>query len=416
MIKRVPGTKDILPKEAVYWQKIEETARNTFSHYCYEEIRTPIIEEAALFNRSLGEFAEIVRKQMFLVKNDSDTYCLRPEATAAIARAYIENNLDKTSGFIKFYYIAAMFRLERPQKGRLRQFHHIGAEAIGTGSPEIDIEIISLANRLLENFRISDYTIQLNSLGCIKDKGELVKTLREEFKGKLKNLCQECNIRFEHNILRILDCKNEACQKAVESIALEDNHLCPDCREHFSLVKSGLDSLGIKYDLMPHLVRGLDYYTRTVFEIKHPDLGAQDALGAGGRYDNLIKELGGPDQGAIGFAFGVERLLLAARNKEQKDSKDLCYIIPLGEKAKAETLKLLDLLRKSGICTDTDYENKSLKGAMRSANDLNAKIVLLLGDNELTKGTAMLKDMASGEQKEINRPDLLNEIKKRLGK
>jgi len=412
MFKRVPGTKDILPEEAASWQKIEEASRNIFSLYNYKEVRPPLIEEAALFNRSLGESTEIVQKQMFLIKNKEDLYCLRPEATASIVRAYIENNLDKTLGFIKVYYIGPMFRLERPQKGRLRQFHHIGCEAIGSHDPGLDVEVISLADNLLKSLLIDNYNIKINSLGCTKDKKELSVILHKALKDKLPRLCTDCRVRFKKNTLRILDCKNEACQEIVRKLDIRDAHLCPECKAHFTKVRNGLDSLKINYEVIPHLVRGLDYYTGTVFEIAHEKLGAQDALGAGGRYNNLVKELGGPDVGAIGFAFGVERLLLVTTTaSHQVTSKNSVYLISLGEKAKVEGSKLLEELRREKIICDTDYEAKSLKGAMRRANDLGARFVLILGENELSKNVVVLKDMASGEQKEIKSENLIQELK-----
>jgi len=411
MYKRIPGTKDILPDEANYWQEIENISRGIFSLYGYSEIRPPVVEDVKLFNRSLGEFTEIVQKQMFLIPHQEDTYALRPEGTASIVRAYIENNLDKTVGFVKFYYIGPMFRLERPQKGRLRQFHHIGAEVIGSADPKVDVEVIALADNLLKAYGINGYEIKINTLGCTKDKKLLIQLLSEQLSKKEAALCQECKQRLGHNVLRVLDCKDEGCQKIVKSLDIHNKHLCPECLEHFSKVKSGLDALKIKYDVSTQLVRGLDYYTRTVFEIKHSELGAQDAIGAGGRYDNLVEELGGPNVGAMGFAFGVERLLLVTSHKSQDTSKNLTFVITLGDKAEIEGLKLIFELRNAGIPADTDFESKSLKGALRSASDKNAKFVVIIGENELQKNVVMLKDMDSGEQKEIKISNLVEEIK-----
>lgn len=412
MFKKVTGTKDILPQEVSAWQILEEAARTIFSLYNYQEIRTPILEEEKLFNRSLGESTEIIQKQMFLIRNDSQLYALRPEGTAAIVRAYLENNLDKIQGLAKFYYTGPMFRKERPQKGRLREFHHLGCEVIGSNDYAIDIEIISLANDLLTNFGIKNYKIKVNSLGCLKDKDALTKILHEGLKNKLTKLCPDCQRRLKQNTLRILDCKEEKCKEAVSGLKMSGDHLCQECQNHFNAVKSGLDSLKIKYEIADHLVRGLDYYTKTVFEISHPDLGSQDALGAGGRYDNLVKELGGPDLGAIGFAFGIERLLLTkAALKDQEANKNTVYLINLGEKAKKYGIQLLNLLRRAGISCDTDYENKSLKGAMRKANDIHAKAVLILGDNELEKNTVTFKDMVSGNQEEVQIAELIKKIK-----
>ena len=400
-----------MPDEVSWWQNIESITRQIFSSYNYKEIRPPLLEEALLFNRSLGDSAEIVRKQMFIIKNDKDTYALRPEATASVVRAYIENNLDKTRGLQKLYYLGPMFRLERPQKGRLRQFHHLGCEVIGLREPEVDVEVISLANHLLKSFSIEGYKIKINSLGCAKDKKELTQILSKNLKDKLSQLCADCKVRFRKNTLRILDCKNEECVRIVSKLNITDRHLCPECSTHFALVKEGLGALNLEYEVSPYLVRGLDYYTRTVFEITHQDLGSQDAIGAGGRYDNLVSELGGPDVGAIGFAFGTERLLLVSSLKRQASNGNLVYLITLGEAAKKQGLKLLDNLRKAEITSDMDYENKSLKGALRKANDLGAHFVIIIGEDELKKDVVTLKDMVSGEQKEVKQEELITELK-----
>lgn len=420
MFKRVPGTRDILPEDVSWWQKIEEIGRKTFCVYNYKEIRTPLIETAALFNRSLGESTEVVQKQMFLipppstrkggVENEKDIYALRPEGTASIVRAYIENHFDKTAGLMKLYYLGPMFRRERPQKGRLRQFHHLGCEVIGSQEPSVDVEVISLADHLLKAFSIDDYEIKINSLGCAKDRKELTHILHEQLKSKLDGLCADCQARFRRNILRILDCKNETCRQIVKKLDIRDRHLCPECKTHFNKVKEGLDLLKIGYRVEPELVRGLDYYTRTVFEVIHNRLGAQDALGAGGRYDNLVGDLGGNDTGAMGFAFGIERLLLVLKVKSSLSAPNLVYIISLGQEARVGGLKLLDNLRKAGIASDTDYENKSLKGAMRKANDLGARFVLIIGEDELKKNVVTLKDMVSGKQQEVNKEKLINEL------
>jgi len=410
MYKKVAGTKDILPEECFYWQRIEQLSRDVFSVYNYKEIRTPIIEDASLFTRSLGDTAEIVQKQMFLINNKEDTYAMRPEGTAAIVRSYIENSLDKTDGFSKMYYLGPMFRLERPQKGRLRQFHHIGCEVIGSAGPDIDIEVISLANTLLKAFSISGYEIMINSLGCDKDKKGLSASLRKGLEPKVDDLCEDCQDRFNRNVLRILDCKNEACQKIVENLDISDKYLCSDCKDHFAKVKNGLDILGVDYKVSPYLVRGLDYYTRTVFEIKHRGLGAQDAIGAGGRYDNLVSELGGPQLGAIGFAFGVERVLMASSHSLDIVNSKLVYVISLGDEAKKINLKLINDIRKAGIACDTDYENKSLKASMRKANDIKARFVLIIGDDEIKKGFVSIKDMSSSIQKEVPVDNLINEL------
>ena len=370
-----------------------------------------MIEEAGLFNRSLGASTEIVQKQMFLIHNQEDIYALRPEGTAAIVRSYLENNLEKTAGFTKLYYNGPMFRLERPQKGRLRQFHHIGCEAIGSSQAALDIEVISLAQQLLKEFGISGYKLKLNSLGCPKDKQALSLNLKNSLREKLGELCPDCQQRAENNVLRTLDCKNENCQKIVKALGSKETHLCPDCLKHFEEVKSGLDSLGIAYQVNPQLVRGLDYYHRTVFEITHSDLGSQDAIGAGGRYNNLVRELGGPELGAIGFALGVERLFLVPNNLVLNRKKELVYLITLGDTAESAGIKILSQLRDAGIPADTDYLDKSLKGAMRCANDAQARFVLILGDDEIKKNVISVKDMEKSTQKEIPIENLIKELK-----
>ena len=411
MFKRIPGTKDILPEEVSSWQTVEATARRIFSFYNYQEIRTPVIEEASLFNRTLGATTEIVQKQMFLIHNQQDTYALRPEATASIVRSYLENNLEKTSGFTKLYYIGPMFRLERPQKGRLRQFHHIGAEAIGSSLASLDIEVISLTEQLLKGFGISGYQIKINSLGCWKDKQAFSGALKKSFQAKFTTLCPDCQLRAKNNVLRILDCKNEACQKIVKTLEVGHAHLCPDCLGHFQEVKSGLNDLGILFQVDPQLVRGLDYYNRTVFEITHSDLGSQDAIGAGGRYNNLVRELGGPDLGAIGFAFGVERLLLVPNALAVHPPKRLVYLITLGEAAKSAGLKILNQLRSAEISADMDYLNKSLKGALRAANDVGATFVLILGDDELKMNTISVRNMTTSTQRQVAIQNLIPQLK-----
>ena len=413
------GMKDILPEEALLWHLIEEKAITIFNLYGYKPLRTPILEESALFNRSLGEETEIVRKQMFEVRRgSSESYALRPEATASVVRSYLENNLDRTNAFIKLYYIGPMFRAERPQKGRLRQFHHIGVEALGSDSPYLDSEIIALAQRILEELKVRGWTIKLNSLGCSSDRQKLKSILRIKLKAQLKKLCADCNERYKKNVFRVLDCKNEGCKQIAAALELRcEDYLCSGCSEHFQIVRENLERLKINYSLSPTLVRGLDYYSRTIFEITHRDLGAQDAIGAGGRYDRLIPELGGPELGAAGFAFGLERLLLASglELEAAKPGLDI-FMATLGNSAKEQGFVLLQKLRKAQIASETDYEGKSLKGQMRRANDLAVKFTALLGDDELKKQMIILKDMRSGKQEEIGLDNFVEEIKKRLGK
>ena len=416
LLRAPAGTKDILPDEASLWGYVEEKAKKIFDIFGYQAIRTPLIENSSLFNRSLGRETEIIKKQMFLIQRDEETFCLRPEATASVVRAYIENNIDKVSPFIKLYYIGPMFRAERPQKGRLRQFHHIGVEALGSSSPYLDSEVVTLAHRLLQELDITGYTIKLNSLGCIADKQKFSQILKAKLSDKLQAFCDDCKDRYTRNVFRILDCKNQSCKDIVEKLDLKhEEYLCPECLKHFAQVQDTLTQQNIPYTISLTLIRGLDYYNRTVFEISHPELGAQDALGAGGRYDNLIAELGGPKLGAIGFALGMERLLLASKAKNlQPEKKIKVFIITLGEAAKNEGFALLNQLRLKNIPGDMDYEERSLKAQMRKANDLGVRLVVLLGDNELKKRAVSLKDMQSGNQEELSIDTFIDEIQKRI--
>ena len=414
MFKAPIGMKDILPEELFAWQEVEKQARITFSLFGYSPISTPILENLKLFNRSLGNETEIVKKQMFVVKREDEDYCLRPEGTAAIVRAYLENNLDKTTGFAKLYYIGPMFRAERPQKGRLRQFHHIGVEALGSNSPYLDSEIIILAVSILKNLKVEGFQLKINSLGCLKDKEKLSLVLREKLKDKSRNLCEDCQERLNRNVFRVLDCKNNSCKEVVSGLNLAYNdYLCKDCQEHFENVKENLNSLNISYECVITLVRGLDYYSRTVFEITHSSLGAQDAIGAGGRYDHLIHELGGPESGAAGFALGVERLLLVSKYQPVASFLDT-FIITLGKEAKKNGFVLLNNLRANAISADMDFEDKSLKSQMRKANDSKAKFCAIIGEDELKKQVVTLKNMQDGKQEEIPLANFIEEIKKRI--
>lgn len=409
------GTKDVTPQEASLYQKLEQKARRIFGTFNYKELRTPIFEDAGLFQRSLGQNTDIVQKQLLKLKTEGDVeYALRPEATASIVRAYIEHNIHKNQGFGKFFYIGPMFRGERPQKGRLREFNHIGAEAIGISNPYLDVEIISLAIKLLDKFGVNGYTLNINNLGCPKDKEKWSKLLRDSLKEKLGDFCSLCQDRFNRNVFRILDCKNEGCRNAIKSLRLKDNFICSECSDYFQKVIKGLDKLKIPYKLSPLLVRGLDYYTGTVFEITHTALGSQDAVGAGGRYDNLVKQLGGPQIGAMGFALGLERLILAISKDEEIITSVDVFLIAQDEKAYENLFLLLNELREAEISCDIDYEGASLKSQMRSANKNKAKFVIIAGEEELKTKTLSLKDMSSGNQEKIKSDQIINELKKRL--
>jgi len=369
LFKSPRGTKDILASQARLWHELEETARRVFRTYAYQEVRTPVFEEAKLFSRSLGDLSDIVQKQMFLIKRETDTFVLRPEATASIVRAYVENTMYNVSAVSKFYYMGPMFRAERPQKGRLRQFHHIGCEAIGSGHPFLDAEVIILCRDLLTALGVKDFKVRLNTIGCARDKKDFSVKLREALLPLRKSFCEDCQTRMAKNVFRVLDCKNHQCRELLLTKDVGHAHVCASCQGHFQRVRAALDGAQVAYQVDPLLVRGLDYYTRTVFEVTHFQLGAQDAVAAGGRYDNLVRELGGPDRGAAGFALGVERLLMArgAHDKELPEAAVSVYLIPLGEAAARTSFELLQELRDKGVVADMDYMEGSLKASLRRA-------------------------------------------------
>jgi len=414
-IKAVRGTKDILPKETAIWRFIEEKAKNLCRNAGYREIRTPLLEEARLFTRSIGKASDIVRKEMYSFLDRKKRHiCLRPEATASVVRAYLEHDLDKTLQLAKFYYLGPMFRAERPQAGRLRQFHHIGVEAIGCLSPYLDAEVILLAIRILQQIGIKNFSLQLNSIGCQGDRQRYKSILKKALKDNLKLLCADCHNRYKTNLLRIFDCKNEACKRVTAGLPSIIDSLCPECAAHFLKLQQILSSLNVSYVLNAHLVRGLDYYSNTCFEITHPGLGAQNAIGAGGRYDNLVKDLGGPEKAAVGFALGVERLIASLEPQgtgpPAKDSPSV-FIAVIGEEPRQAAFKLLHSLRESGIPSEMDYQDKSLKGQMRLADKLGLKYVAIFGEEELKKQTVILRDMRNKSQREIRIDNLDKELK-----
>ena len=414
-IKRLKGTQDILPAEAGLWQFVERISSKVFSSYGYKEIRTPIIEETRLFTRSVGKETDIVKKQMysFLDQGNRDI-SLRPEETASVVRAYIENRLDNTEGFVKLYYMGPMFRSERPQAGRYRQFNQIGVEAIGSCSAYLDAEIIILLDNLLKELGLSGYSFNINSLGCKKDKSNIINILKKELQDSISELCDDCKVRYDTNVLRILDCKRDDCKKVVKSISIK-GVLCQSCEEGFLSLQEILKSNGVEFTVMPTLVRGLDYYTGLVFEVSAGLLGAQDAIAAGGRYDNLVSDLGGPKQGAIGFALGLERviqLLLNTKTLAVVNEGVSVFVVTMGEQAYQAGFDILYKLRCADISSDIDYQQKSLKAQMRYADKIKAGYVLMLGDDELKSGRAILKNMKDGSQLEIGLDSIVEDVKR----
>lgn len=424
-MKRLKGTEDILPASVDIWRYIENTSREKFYFYGYKEIRTPIIEESGLFVRSIGEDTDIVKKQMYSFRERGGrNICLRPEETASVVRAYLEHHLDKSEGFVKLFYIGPMFRSERPQAGRLRQFHQIGVEAIGSYSPYVDAEVIILLDDLLEGYGLADYVFQINLLGCENDKRAIKIRLRKESKYNLNRLCHDCQRRYKTNILRILDCKNPSCRRVIYDFATvlssdlssgSENLYCQTCRDDFQKLRAILDESKVDYQISNILVRGLDYYTKTVFEVTTRHLGAQDAIAAGGRYNNLVSEFGGPETGACGFAIGVERVIEALSKssplKTADKKREGVFIATLGERAYDEGFKILHRLREAHLGSDIDYQQKSLKAQMRYADKLGVKFVVILGEDELKENTAVIRDMRDSSQKKVALDKLIETLK-----
>lgn len=421
-ITALRGTKDILPDEAGLWRFIEERSRAMFDLYGFKEIRTPILESAELFIRGVGRHTDIVQKEMFaFVDKGKRNIALRPEATASVARAYVEHGMDKQGGVAKLYYIGAMFRGERPQSGRQRQFHQLGIEAIGSNSPYIDAEALILLSELLNSFGVREFSIYLNNIGCHKDRPKIAAYLKEEMSPFKKKFCDNCKRRMEQNVFRVLDCKEDICRRLIAEDIFKERQdifpVCDECKRHFEKVKDILASAKIIYAINPFLARGLDYYTQTIFELTHSNLGAKDALGAGGRYDHLIAQMGAKETGAIGWSIGIERLIsvivsLAQQDEHKKMSSTMdFYISPLGDGSIEQAFNILSRLRQLGISSDMDYLNRGLKAQLKTADRLGAKWTGILGGDELSKGILTVRDMETGKQTPIRIDALEEEIK-----
>jgi len=414
------GTNDILPPDSYKWQYIEKVTHELFSNYNYEEIRTPIFEYTELFQRGIGEVTDIVEKEMYTFEDKGGrSITLRPEGTASVIRSFLENKIYGQAQPTKYYYIGPMFRYERPQSGRFRQFHQLGVEAVASNDPALDAEIISLGMRLLQKLGLSDLDIHLNSVGCRSCRPKYVDKLKAYLNEHKEELCDNCRDRIDRNPLRVLDCKNEGCQRVIKDAPKITEHLCEECETHFSDVQEYLDILDIEYKVNPLLVRGLDYYTNTAFEIKDNALGAQDTVFGGGRYNGLAEEIGNRDIPGIGFALGIERLLLSLEAQDielpVKTSLDL-YITVIGEKAKKEAFRQLDKLRNAGLKTEIDYLDRSVGSQMKSADRMNASYTIILGENELENNSATIRNMKTGNEKEIQLDNLLEEMKQLVDK
>ncbi len=416
MIKAVKGTRDILPPSSAVWNRAEAVARDVFRVYNYQEIRTPILEETALFARGVGEETDIVSKEMYTFDDrDGSSLTLRPEATASVMRAYIEHRLDQKPGLQKLYYIGPMFRRERPQKGRYRQFYQIGAEAVGSESPMVDAEVIEMVIDLLRRAGLEGFQLLINSVGDQNCRPQYVALLKEKLREVASRLCDDCQRRAETNPLRVLDCKVPEDQAVIDALPSIQDHLCEPCRGHFDAVRAQLDDRGIAYEIRPRMVRGLDYYMRTTFEIVHGSLGAQNSVLGGGRYDGLAESLGSrvPAPG-VGFSIGEDRLVMTLEQSALKEDPLVVVTFTAGEVTRRAAANAAAELRAQGIRVEV-AEGK-LKKVFEVANKLNARVALICGENETAAGEISMKDMESQVQVQIRRELLVEKVKECLSK
>jgi histidyl-tRNA synthetase len=414
--RTIKGFKDILPEEVGNWQRLESEARRLFECFGYHEIKTPILERTDLFSLSIGQDTDIVSKEMYTLEDSKGRgMTMRPEATASVVRAYIQHRLYEKNPIQKLFCIGPMFRHERPQKGRLRQFHQVNAEIFGDSSPISDADMIIMAMYLFENIGLADLNLNLNSLGCLQCRPQFKEGLRGYLANKTDHLCTDCQRRAETNPLRVFDCKVEGCNQVVSDAPSILQSLCQECQDHFGALQDLLKSSDISFELNHKLVRGLDYYSRTTFEIQTERLGAQNAVAGGGRYDGLVKLLGGPDHPGTGFAIGAERVVALLEDQESVDmrSPDL-FIAALGETAEKRSFNWTMALRRSGLWVEMEYGSKGLKSQMKKADRIGAKKVLIVGDDEIASGKAILRDMKTKAQKDVNLVTLVDNLKKEI--
>ncbi len=415
MIQLIRGFKDILPGETELWQKIEKTATDLFEDFGFQEIRIPVMEKTELFARTIGEQTDIVEKEMYtFADRGGDMITLRPEATASIVRSYIQHKMYAQDPVRKFYTIGPMFRRERPQKGRYRQFYQINAEILGIASPYADAQLMYMLHLLFSRLCLSDLSAHINSLGCPKCRPDFRDALLGFLDGRSEELCEDCRRRSQSNPLRVLDCKVPKCRESMTDAPAITDSLCAECRTHFETVQKALNLLGVPFEIDKRMVRGLDYYTRTTFEILTGSLGAQSAVAGGGRYDGMVQMLGGPETPGIGFAIGFDRLAeICAMNAHDLQKRPDIYIAAIGDACQEKAFEWICTLGKQGICAEMDMEGKSLKSQMKRADRLRVSQVLILGEDELSSGTALLRNMKTKEQVSIpmgNLPEKIKEI------
>ena len=404
MINLPKGPKDVLPQESYKWQYVESVAKEVAKLFGVKEIKTPTFEHTEVFERGVGDTTDIVNKEMYTFTDKGGrSITLKPEGTAGVARSFIENGLSNTALPLKLYYITSCFRYERPQAGRLREFHQFGVEFLGAETPEIDAEAILLAKTFFDKLKIGNLTLYLNSIGCKECRQKYQTALKEYYQSNIEKLCPLCKERLQKNPMRILDCKNEDCKKLNENAPKILDYICEDCSNHFERVQTLLKISGVEYKINPEIVRGLDYYTKTVFEFVSENIGAQGTVCGGGRYDGLIAQLGGPEISGIGFALGIERLLLLMENIGayigENPSPEI-YFATMGEKATDKAFELVSALRKAGVICDLDLKGRGIKAQFKYADKIGAKKVAILGDSELEKGVVKVKSMSTGEEVE----------------
>jgi histidyl-tRNA synthetase len=397
------GMKDIMPPDISVWQKVEAAGRDIFGSFGFREIRPPVVESTAIFTRSIGENTDIVEKEMYTFNDKAGrSISLRPEGTASVVRCYVENHLYNLPSPQKYYYSGPMFRYERPQSGRFRQFYQIGVEAFGSGRPEMDAEILSMLRHFLRRLGLSSLGVQVNSIGCEKCRPAYKETLKSFLSHRRNDLCADCSRRYDLNPLRILDCKVERCMESRQGAPKVTDHLCSDCRSHFDRLLTLLGMMGIPFVVNPDMVRGLDYYTRTTFEVTSEDLGAQNAVAAGGRYDRLVREFGGPATPAVGFAVGMERLVeLLKSSAGHEEPGPLLFMACMGERAADEGMVIADRLRGEGKWVEIGDSESSLKSQLRRADRLSAKYVFIIGEQELDAGSVKWKRLGDSSAGEI---------------
>ena len=415
MLTNAPrGTKDILPDTVGEWTYVEQKIRDLCSRYGYREIRTPMFEHTELFHRGIGEGTDVVDKEMYTFKDRGDrSITLRPENTASAVRAYLQNKLYGDSSLTKLFYIGSMFRYDRPQAGRMREFHQFGIEALGEENPAVDAEVILLAVDFLRSLGLKDLELSLNSVGCPSCRPVYRKALQDYFRDKLDDLCDDCKDRFDRSPLRILDCKVDADKPFMKDAPRITDCLCDACQDHFHMVQEYLSYAGISFQLDSRLVRGLDYYTKTAFEIKYAPLGAQSAVAGGGRYDGLIEEIGGKPTPAVGFATGLERVLLALEKQgllPEQDRKTDGFVIALGDAAQFPAFGLLEKLRRAGLKVGMDYAGRSMKAQMKQANKAGARYALIIGEEEVKESCVQLKNMANSEQQKVSFDNIVEKL------